>query len=214
MDPSELYDESHFRQAVHYCWIGRSKATTKQAERGDALDVGARAGVTSGKHLDPLTSLIADIFVAAGMPRSSIYSNAKLELPGYFRAEKKWDLVVVNEGELIAAIELKSILSSFGNNMNNRTEEALGNAQDLITAHEEGCFPENSRSPWLGYLFVFQSEPRSTTPVAVRRPHFDVDTCRRGPRLMVRQRGGCLGVENYAGQCESKRSTRAAGTGP
>ncbi len=40
-------------------------------------------------------------------------------------ARKKWDLLVV-EGCLIAAIEFKSQVGSFGNNYNNRTEEALG----------------------------------------------------------------------------------------
>jgi hypothetical protein len=31
-----------------------------------------------------------------------------LELPGYFRATKKWDLVVVSEKQLVLAMEFKS----------------------------------------------------------------------------------------------------------
>jgi len=36
------------------------------------------------------------------------------------------------------AIELKSRVGSFGNNVNNRTEEAIGNAADIWRAYEEG----------------------------------------------------------------------------
>ena len=53
-------------------------------------------------------------------------------LPGYFRPTKLWDLLVINQGRLVAALELKSQIGpSFGNNFNNRTEEALGTAIDF-----------------------------------------------------------------------------------
>ena len=43
----------------------------------------------------------------------------------YFRPNKKWDFIVVVEGQLVAAREAKSQVGpSFGNNFNNRTEEA------------------------------------------------------------------------------------------
>jgi hypothetical protein len=164
-----------FRSAVHYCWQGREDARTRQRAEGLVADVGLRAGVTSGKHLDPLTALIAQVFIKAGIPRKSIHFSSCVELPGYFRAEKKWDVVVVHEGELIAAVELKSILGSYGNNLNNRTEEAIGNAQDLLAAYGEGLLGQNSRAPWLGYVFVMNRERRSTSPVRLAEPHFKVD---------------------------------------
>lgn len=47
----------------------------------------------------------------------------------YFRPNKKWDLLVVDNNELVIAIEFKSQVGpSFGNNFNNRTEEAMGSA--------------------------------------------------------------------------------------
>jgi hypothetical protein len=46
-------------------------------------------------------------------------------LPGYFRPTKLWDVLVIHDKRLLAAIELKSQVGpSFGNNFNNRTEEA------------------------------------------------------------------------------------------
>jgi hypothetical protein len=53
-------------------------------------------------------------------------------LPGFFRPTKEWDLLAIHDGKLLAVIEAKSQVGpSFGNNFNNRTEEAMGSALDL-----------------------------------------------------------------------------------
>lgn len=58
-----------------------------------------------------------------------------MELPGFFRPTKKWDLLVVREGQLLVALEAKSQTGpSFGNNFNNRTEEAIGTGTTLLAA--------------------------------------------------------------------------------
>lgn len=91
------------------------------------------------------------MFIAAGFARAQILRRARVELPGYYRPTKKWDIVVVSAQRLIAAIELKSQVGpSFGNNFNNRIEEAIGNAVDVWRAYEEGTF--GSVRPWLGYV--------------------------------------------------------------
>ncbi|HEX9774251.1 MAG TPA: PaeR7I family type II restriction endonuclease [Actinomycetota bacterium] len=101
------------------------------------------------------------------------------ELPGYFRAEKKWDLVVVQDDKLAAAVELKSQVGpSFGNNLNNRTEEAIGNATDIWTAYREGRF--GTQRPWLGYVFLLEEAPGSTRSVRVTEPMFPVEDIFRG----------------------------------
>jgi len=53
--------------------------------------------------------------------------------------------------QAVAAIEFKSQVGSFGNNYNNRTEEAIGSASDIWGAYREGAFKPSAR-PWLGYL--------------------------------------------------------------
>ncbi|MPZ88884.1 MAG: type II site-specific deoxyribonuclease [Nitriliruptorales bacterium] len=169
------YDQEEFRAAIHYCWTARQDARVRQIAEGLVEDVGLRAGVTSGKHLDPLAALVAKVFIDAGMPEQAIHYGVNVELPGFYRSEKQWDLVVVHDKELVAAIEFKSMLGSYGNNMNNRVEEATGNAADLLEAFEEGLLGGNARAPWLGYVFIIQEDKRSTTPVRLNQPHFVTD---------------------------------------
>jgi hypothetical protein len=65
---------------------------------------------------------------------------------GFLPSDKIVDLLIVNERRLVAALELKSQVGpSFGNNFNNRTEEAIGTAVDLWTALREGAFGEAPR---------------------------------------------------------------------
>lgn len=81
---------------------------------------------------------------------------------------------MVVEGTLLASIEFKSQVGpSFGNNYNNRTEEALGSATDIWAAYREGAFKPSAR-PWLGYLMLLEETARSMSPVRARQPHFKV----------------------------------------
>ncbi len=75
---------------------------------------------------------------------------------------------------LLASIEFKAHVGpSFGNNFNNRVEEAIGNSTDLLTAYREGKF-KPSQKPWLGWLMVLEDSPKSTSPVRIDEPHFEV----------------------------------------
>lgn len=97
-----------------------------------------------------------------------------LPLPGYFRPTKLWDLLVIHQGELIAAIELKSHVGpSFGNNFNNRAEESIGTAHDFWTAYREGAFGKQPR-PFAGWLMLVEDAPKSRSPVKDKSPHFPV----------------------------------------
>lgn len=107
------------------------------------------------------------------MPSAAIFDKKKTTLPGFFRATKNWDLVVVHDGKLVASVEFKSHIGSFGNNANNRTEEALGNATDIWTAYREGKFG-TQKQPWLGYMMFLEDAEGSRTAVAAKEPHFKV----------------------------------------
>ena len=87
--------------------------------------------------MDGLIALVIDLVKANGLAHAFIHQQRKLlTLPGYFRPTKLWDLLVLNEGRLIAAIELKNQVGpSIENNFNNRTEETIGTAHDLWTAY-------------------------------------------------------------------------------
>jgi hypothetical protein len=124
--------------------------------------------------MDGFVELFSRIIVDAGIPPGCLHRKAKLELPGFFRPTKEWDLLVVKDRQLILAMEFKSQVGpSFGNNFNNRTEEAMGSAVDLWTAFREGAF-NSTTEPWLGYLFLLEDCPGSNRPVNVQEPHFPV----------------------------------------
>ena len=166
--------ERKAREAVKVFWGNRQAAKQKQIESGKA-DQGERAGVTAGKNMDGFIALIIDIIHANGLAHADIHKErAVLTLPGFFRPTKLWDLLVIYKGELIAAIELKSQVGpSFGNNFNNRTEEAIGTAHDLWTAYREGAFGKQPR-PFVGWLILVEDAPGSRSPVKGSSPHFPV----------------------------------------
>lgn len=124
--------------------------------------------------MDGFSDLVRALLVESGVPNECIYLAGGVTLPGYYRPTKDWDLVVVKDGRLLASVEFKSQVGpSFGNNYNNRTEEALGNATDLWTAFREGKF-NPSPQPWLGYLMLLEETEGSVSPVRVSEPHFKV----------------------------------------
>ena len=124
--------------------------------------------------MDGFIELITDLMVEAGVDQSDIFRNKRLELPGFFRPTKEWDLLLVKDSQLVLALEAKSQVGpSFGNNFNNRTEEAMGSALDLWTAYREGAYNKTIK-PWLGYLFLLEDCPESRKPVKVQEPHFKV----------------------------------------
>lgn len=166
--------EQKAHEAVKAFWGNREAARQKQIESGKA-DQGERAGVTAGKNMDGFLALILDIIKANGLAHAEIYQKrAMLTLPGYFRPTKLWDLLVLHKGQLIAAIELKSQVGpSFGNNFNNRTEEAIGTAHDLWTAFREEAFGKQPR-PFVGWVMMVEDAPESRKPVRDSSPHFPV----------------------------------------
>lgn len=173
--PIELGDyENNAKEAIKTFWGNRQAAIRGQEETG-RTDRGNRAAVTAGKNLDGFVSLIAKVVNANGLV-DVLYTTgrARRTLPGYFRATKNWDLLVVHESTLIAAIEFKSHVGSFGNNFNNRVEEAIGNAVDLRTAYRDGAFGSAVAEPFIGYLMVLEDAVGSRRSVSVKSPHFPI----------------------------------------
>lgn len=161
------------QEAVRLYWETRAKQLQKQRDAGGS-DQGLRSAVTGGAQMDGFIELLTKLAIETGIDRSHIYYRDSLELPGYFRPNKRWDFLIVVKNQLIAALEAKSQVGpSFGNNFNNRTEEAMGSALDLWTAFREKAFGSAVR-PWIGYMFLLEESERSTSPVGVKEPHFKV----------------------------------------
>jgi hypothetical protein len=176
MEPDVL--ERRFLEAVASFWEARAKNRAKQKERG-TLDRGNRAEVTGGTQLGALELLIADLLVEAGLSKLDVRTRTRLEIPGYFRSEKKWDLLVVTKdggiNRLVLAIELKSMAGSTGKNLNNRAEEIIGNAVDLWTAYRENRFGYAIPRPFVGYLVLVEDLREVNRPIRSSQPYFPVD---------------------------------------
>ena len=159
--------------AVAHYWKTRTGQQDKQRETGKA-DQGLRSAVTGGAQMDGFIGLFTELITAAGISERFVFRKKAVELPGFFRPTKEWDLLVVREQTLLAALEAKSQVGpSFGNNFNNRTEEAIGSALDLWTAYRDHAYL-TSPQPFLGYFFMLEDCDASNRPVKVQEPHFKV----------------------------------------
>jgi hypothetical protein len=167
--------DTQIRRAAREFWLARAMARDEQTKRG-TRDSGQRAEVTAGRSLDGFRALIIDTIRRNSCPQTIVHDGRKaVSLPGYFRPSKSWDLLAVRKSQLILCIELKSLGGpSFGNNANNRAEEAIGSGYDFRRAQHQGQFGGGSR-PFLGYLILVEDDPGSSRSVSVHSPHFEVD---------------------------------------
>jgi hypothetical protein len=159
--------EAILGEGVKHFWLTRGSQKERQGSESGIKDAGNRSAVTGGKHADGFVKLIDAIVRDAELPNINILVHTSVKklrtLPGYFRPAKEWDVVVMSGADLIAVVEVKSQVGSFGNNFNNRVEEALGNATDFWTAYKKGIYKPTSK-PWLGYLFMLEESPSSLQP--------------------------------------------------
>jgi hypothetical protein len=137
-------------------------------------DQGRRTEVTGGKQLDGFLWLIQGILKASGIRDAEVFCGpTDTYLPGFFRPTKRWDLVAVADGNLLVSIEVKSQAGpSYGNNFNNRIEEAVGNAHDFWRAYQVGAFKAPIK-PVLGYMMLLEDDDASNAPVRIQEPHFN-----------------------------------------
>ncbi len=172
--PSALpdYEEQVGAAVVDYWSVRRSQA--ERSRDSGVLNTGIRAEVTGGRHLDALQTLVVSVFVDAGIP-AHLIDVRKRPIAGYFRRDKSWDIVVMVADRVVGIIELKSMAGDNpGQNYNNRTDEALGQAVDVWKAVERDIINSPLR-PWLGYFMLLEDNEAFNTPVKARRPVWEPD---------------------------------------
>ena len=132
--------------------------------------------------MDGFLAMAKSLIKANGLESAQIcVQQQSLILPGYFRPTKLWDMLVMNHGELVAALEFKSQVGpSFGNNFNNRAEEAIGTAHDLWKAYREGAFGKDAPRPFLGWIMLIEDSDKSNSPVDRKETHYPIDTAFKG----------------------------------
>jgi len=171
--------EKRCADAVQLFWQTRAPGTGRQE--------GSRASVIGGKNMDGFVDLVRKVAERCGLSPDSVYTRSKsVTLPGFYRPTKRWDALVIDRGSLLAAFEFKSQVGSFGNNFNNRSEEAIGSAADLWVAYRHGAFKEHQdadsrgerepdpRPPFVGWLMLLEDCEKSRAPVSVDAPHYAV----------------------------------------
>jgi hypothetical protein len=132
--------DKRLRAAVKHFWITRETQAQRQGSSSGSKDAGARSAVTGGAQMNGFVNLVRELLCENGLPKAHVYCERNVEIPGWYRPEKKWDLLVVSDGKLLAGIEFKSQVGSFGNNYNNRTEQAIGSATDIMGRLPRGSF--------------------------------------------------------------------------
>lgn len=167
IDLSSYEEQTH--QAIKHFWMTRERSLSAssgghQGERGE---------VVVRKNVDGFLDLIRNVVLRNGLTDADLHVSKPLylTLPGFFRPTKRWDVLIVHKGVLVAAIELKSQVGSFGNNFNDRCEEVLGSSTDLWTAFREGAFGQSPR-PFVGYLMLLEDCVTSRSPVNDKSVHF------------------------------------------
>jgi hypothetical protein len=203
--------EKFTREAVQIFWETRARAEAK----GQDGDQGGRAGATAGKNLDGFVQIFADLIDQ--MKIEGLVTGVEkryVTLPGYLRPVKDWDLVLTRRGELLAVLEFKSAIGpSFGNNFNNRNEEAMGSSIDIRTAIERGVYGDQGPF-FLGWCILVEDALKSRTPVRMPSPHFHPDPEFHGASYLDRYEIFCrrLEAENFYSATAVIASPKEEGT--
>ncbi len=181
------------KKAVRAYWRAKNSAWKKN-QGGTRVDQGKRGAATAGKNLNGFSEMLERVVKAEVGSKVEMHRNkAGLVLPGHFRPSKQWDIVVMHQGRLLAALELKSLGGpSFGNNANNRCEEALGSGYDFSVAQREGLFGAGA-NPFIGYFILVEDEENSRRPAVRGNPsiHFQNDPIFKAASYQERMRILC-----------------------
>lgn len=178
--------------AIHTFWRSRSSGVVARSQGG------SRDAVVGGKNMDGFISLMRRVATHCGLDADAVHTRkSRVVLPGFFRATKNWDVLVIHGRRLLGVFEFKSQVGSFGNNFNNRSEEVIGSAADLWVAHHHGAygdaprpdryrvaeespavlnpvFQADPRPPFLGWLMLLEDCEESLRPVRCEEPHYRV----------------------------------------
>lgn len=178
--------------AVRLFWSSRTPGIVSGGQGG------TRDSVIGGKNMDGFVRVLEAVANHCNLPSSSVHiKKSAVVLPGFFRATKNWDVLVIHESRLLAVFEFKSQVGSFGNNFNNRSEEVIGSAADLWVAHHHGAYgggtnrsrnqvsddapallnpviTSDPRPPFLAWLMLLEECDASLRSVRCDAPHYPV----------------------------------------
>ncbi len=118
------------------------------------------------KVLDPPTSrlegfhtLVRHVLADNGPPEARVHTQHGLELPGFFMPTRPWDIVVMHEERLVAALGIRSRAArSVENEFVTLGEEALCTGKEMDALCRRQAFGPGLR-PWFGWLVLLEDSP-------------------------------------------------------
>jgi hypothetical protein len=149
-------------------WISAKLQQGQSSELKGHAQEGTRSQVTGGKHLRGVNQLVVDEIRATGATHLSLKFDRSATLAGWYRSSKSWDLLVIQRGTPILAVEYKSMSGSEGKNLNNRADEVFGIAEDARQAEARGILPVNLRR---AYIFLMEVTEAVQYPVRIGHPY-------------------------------------------
>jgi len=145
--------ESMAKEAVMAFWMNRELSPQKQVNR-DKSDHEEGSCIATGKNMEGFLALMKALVLHNGLKHTDIQlARRVLTLPGHFGPTKQWDMLVMSEGRLVAAVELKSRIAPMAGDDCSDRAEAIVAAHDLWTAYREGAFGHQS-PPFVGLLVI------------------------------------------------------------
>lgn len=166
--------ERKAQEATMAFWGHSEQVRGKQAKVGKA-DRRQGSRVCESERMEGFAQLAVDIIKRNGPKNIEVYRKGlEATLPGYFRPAKRWDIVVRNEGRLVAAIDFKAQTGpSFRNKFMKAAEEAEGTAHEFLRAYREGAFGDHAK-PYLACFLMVEDAPGSRMAVREESSHFPV----------------------------------------
>ena len=172
--------------------------------RDDTPDTqeGNRGIMIGGGAMDGFASAARTVALSAGVPESDIIisrsaQDKRATLPGFFRPSKNFDFVIIHDQIPVVALEFKSINSSFGNNMNNRADEAIGQGTDLNAMYDSNGIPEGEF--FSGYILCMaDNEGSNTATREITLPLISLNVEMNGLSYQGRGDAMCLRLEEQS----------------
>lgn len=139
-------DEARLSQAVAWYWRALDQPTSR---------------------LEGFHALVSRILADNGLPAARVHAGQGLALPGFFLPTRPWDIVVMHEGRLVAALAIRARTArSLENGFVTLGEEALCTGKEMDALCRRQAFGPGLR-PWSGWLVFLEDGPALTQPVTV-----------------------------------------------
>ncbi len=160
------YDERAV-EAVKTFWATHLATNEPQGDRAPAPDSESMVG---------FEDLITEVVLANGLAEASILLGRRVcGVPAHFWATNAWDMLVVNSGRLVAAIELQSHVGpTCERTLRGIANEAIAGGVDLWAAYRVDALGDGAPHPFVGWLMLLEDSEESRSPVIDAEPNFPV----------------------------------------